>query len=173
MPDALSQAHRTGVLTTPLGQDTLVLASLQAREGLSQCFHFTVDAVSTSKKIDFDALLGKHCTVAIKTSNGQKRYFDGLVSEACLLGPIYVSDQQILYSYGLVLKPWFWFLSYSADCRIFQNKDVREIIQKVFQDLGFSDLEWKLQGDYPKLAYVVQYRETRCAFVSRLMEEWG
>jgi type VI secretion system secreted protein VgrG len=169
MSDNLSQANRTGILTTPFGTDQLALAGLQAREGLSQCFHFTVDAVSTSNKIDFDALLGKHCTVAIKTPNDKKRYFDGIVSEGEFLGPIYVSDETI-YSYRLVLKPVLWLLTQRANCRIFQQKTVVDIIKEVLQGL---DLEWQVQGNYPTLAYCVQYRETDFTFVSRLMEEWG
>ena len=69
--------------------------------------------------------------------------------------------------------PWLWFLTRTADCRIFQNKSVPDIIEQIFKDLGFSDFKMKLQGSYEPREYCVQYRETDFNFVSRLMEEGG
>ena len=37
------------------------------------------------------------------------------------------------------LVPWFWFLTLFSDCRIFQNKTVPDIVEKVFKDRGFTD----------------------------------
>ncbi len=71
------------------------------------------------------------------------------------------------------MVPWLWFLTRTADCRIFQNKKVPDIIQKVFKDLGFHDYELRLYGDFAPRDYCVQYRETDFNFVSRLMEEEG
>src|SRR3569833_2452915 len=50
---------------------------------------------------------------------------------------------------------------------------VDEIIAKVFSDRGFSEFRKNLKGDYPKVTYVTQYRETDLNFVLRLMEEFG
>ena len=70
--------------------------------------------------------------------------------------------------------PWLWFLTRNANCRIFQQKTVPEIIKKVFQDLGFSGLfKDKTQALMKPASTVVQYRETDFNFVSRLMEEYG
>jgi type VI secretion system secreted protein VgrG len=174
MSDNLSQANRTGKLTTPLGEDKLVLSQFRAAEGLSQCFTFTIEAFSSSKDINFNDVLGKHCSIAIKTPNDQRRYFDGILIEATFLEAVHLINGQTIYAYSLVLRPWFWLLSHRADCRIYHNKDVKEIIQDVFQRAGFSgDVDLKLQESYPKLEYCVQYCETDFAFVSRLMEEFG
>jgi type VI secretion system secreted protein VgrG len=78
--------------------------------------------------------------------------------------------------YNLVMRPWLWLLSRTTDCRIYENKTVREIIEDVFTRAGFSsgtDFEWRLHESYEKREYTVQYRETDLAFVSRLMEEEG
>jgi type VI secretion system secreted protein VgrG len=76
-------------------------------------------------------------------------------------------------SYHAEVVPWLWFLTRTADCRIFQNKKVPEIIQQVFSDFGFQDYALRLYGDFPAREYCVQYRETAFNFVSRLMEEEG
>ena len=72
--------------------------------------------------------------------------------------------------YRAEIVPWLWYLGHSTDCRIFQNLSVPEIIEQVFQTFGFSDFEMAVsRGDYPKLEFCVQYRETALNFISRLM----
>jgi type VI secretion system secreted protein VgrG len=72
--------------------------------------------------------------------------------------------------------PWLWFLTRTADCRIFQDKTAHEIILEVFKDEkhhGVPDYEDHCTGKYATREYCVQYRETDFNFVSRLMEEEG
>src|SRR5260370_34637945 len=71
------------------------------------------------------------------------------------------------------MSAWLWFLKRTADCRIFQNKNVPDIIQKIFGDLGFQDFKLRLYGTFAPRDYCVQYRESDFNFVSRLMEEEG
>src|SRR5262249_23490284 len=70
-------------------------------------------------------------------------------------------------------SPWLWFLTRTADCRIFQRQSAPDIIQKIFHDLKFNDFELRLYKQYRTRDYCVQYRETDFNFVSRLMEEEG
>ena len=69
--------------------------------------------------------------------------------------------------------PGCWFLKLFSNCRIFQNKTVPDIIQKVFADRGYTDYDFRLTGSYDPREYCVQYRETDFNFVSRLMEDEG
>ena len=71
------------------------------------------------------------------------------------------------------MVPWLWFLTRDADCRIFQNQTIPDIIKKVFTDLGFNDFTDSRKALIPPRDYCVQYRETDFNFVSRLMEEYG
>jgi type VI secretion system secreted protein VgrG len=50
---------------------------------------------------------------------------------------------------------------------------VPDIIQAVFRELGFTDFDNQLSGQYREWEYCVQYRETDFDFVSRLMEQEG
>jgi len=78
------------------------------------------------------------------------------------------------YVYSAHLAPWLWLLSYAADCRIFQNVSVPDIVTNVFRQHAISDFtDSLLTGTYPKLDYVTQYDETDLEFVSRLMEDAG
>ena len=78
-----------------------------------------------------------------------------------------------LARYQADVVPWMWFLTRTADCRIFQNKNVPDIVQEVFRDFGFQDFEVRLQGTYDPWDYCVQYRETACNFILRLLEQEG
>jgi type VI secretion system secreted protein VgrG len=168
MADSLSQNDRTGRLTTPFGDDVLVLSRIRAVEGLSELFEFRVEAVSLQPNLNFNKALGQGCTVKLMTVDNLERYFHGVMTEAH-----WASGQQDLYAYEIVLRPWLWLLTRTSDCRIFKQMTPIDIIKKVFSDRGFSDVEDKTTGSPPTLEYCVQYRETDFNFVCRLMEEYG
>ena len=71
------------------------------------------------------------------------------------------------------VRPWFWMLTLETNTRVFQEKSVRQIIEEVLGDHGFSDFKFKTSETYQAREYCVQYRETDFAFLSRLMEEEG
>jgi type VI secretion system secreted protein VgrG len=164
----LSQANRIATLTTPLGEDTLVVTRFEGVESLGDLFEFVIDALSEKPALDFNPAIGNHCSVTLKTYKDQTRVFDGILVEARWLG-----SREKYYAYQLVLRPWLWLLTRRSDCQIFHDKPVTEIIKKIFQDAGFSDFELKLTESYDPIEYCVQYRETDFAFVSRLMEKYG
>ena len=156
-------------MQTPLGDDVLLLQKLTGVEGMSRLFTFQLDLLSENSSISFDDIVGQRVTVTIHLPSGENRYLNGFVSRFVQSG----RDTRFTH-YQAELVPWLWFLTRNADCRIFQQKTVVEIIKKVFQDLGFSgQFKDKLQGNYEPREYVVQYRETDFNFVSRLMEEYG
>jgi type VI secretion system secreted protein VgrG len=169
MGQVLTQDTRICELTTPLGKDVLVFASLEATEGLSELFEYHIDCLSEEADIDFDKAIGQQCTLKIKMY-GKEREFSGILVEARWLG-----SKDTYYSYRILLRPWLWLLSRTSDCRIFQDKKASDIIQEVFKERGFDDVEFKLTEDSsnPKLEYCVQYRETDLNFINRLMEQHG
>ncbi len=83
------------------------------------------------------------------------------------------TDDRMFTHYHAQVVPWLWFLTRQADCRIFQNLAVPDIISQVFNLFDFKDFRLSLKNTYPQLEYCVQYRETSFNFVSRLMEEFG
>jgi type VI secretion system secreted protein VgrG len=171
----LSQTNFPASLKTPLGENVLVLKSFSGEEALGQPFEFHVDALSERENINFDNVLGQACTIKLKTYEQKERFFCGILTNAQWVGSEAGASQD--YSrYRLVLRPWFWLLAHRANCRIFLNKKVTDIIEQVFKDAGFSsETDFKLctQEKYEKIEYCVQYRETDFAFVSRLMEQYG
>ena len=165
----LSQDSRWASLKTDLGKDQLVLSRFEGEEALSENFEFRVDAISTQANIDFDALLGTGALVSVVSGHeGVTRHFHGVVVKARWTGSSFD-----LHRYRLQLRPWFYLLEQTSNCRIFSNKTVIDIINDVFSKYDFAKHEVKVTQSYPVLEYCVQYRESDFAFVSRLMEEFG
>src|SRR5437870_8013243 len=125
MAEQLSQSERVAELKTPLGKDVLALIKLEGSELLGDMFRFDVDALSEKENLDFDKALGEGCTLKLKAYRGKERIFHGILAEARWIGKV-----EDYYHYKLVLRPWFWLLGYRADCRIFLDSDVKDIIKQ-------------------------------------------
>ncbi|WP_339492867.1 type VI secretion system Vgr family protein [Pseudomonas sp. EA_15y_Pfl2_R67] len=165
---AITQNNRLVQVDSPLGDDVLLLQSMDGSEELGRLFHYELDLTSEDRAITFDQLLGKPMGLTLELYDGGKRYFHGIVCSCRQL-----TGHGQFAGYRVSLRPWFWLLTRTSDCRIFQNKTVPDIIKQVFRDLGFSDFEDSLSGSYREWEYCVQYRETSFDFVSRLMEQEG
>jgi type VI secretion system secreted protein VgrG len=154
-------------ISTPLGDDELLLRQAQVHEELGRPFTIDLELVSDNEEISLDDLLGQNVTIRLETAD-ESRYFNGIVTEFFQKENI---DRNACYC--AVLKPWFWLLTLSENCRIFQEKSYPDIIKEVFDDLGFSDYEDQLTGTYTPQNYVVQFNESDLNFVSRILEQEG
>lgn len=167
---AFKQATRALKIATPLGEDEVQLTSFSGEEELSRLFQFHLQLISMNPAIKGPDIVGKNVTFAVEGGDGQPRCFNGFVRR--FTG----GDENIkgVRSYDAYIVPWLWFLTQTADCRIFQEMTIVEIIEQIFNEYGFSDYRTSdVKGEHPKREYCVQYRETDFNFVSRLMEEEG
>ena len=165
---AKTQQHRQAAVGTPLGDDVLLLVRMSGDEQLGRPFEFQVDLASENPQIKFSDIVGQNVTVRLEQSEGSTRYFNGYVSRFTQ-----GSGSRDVARYSATLVPWLWFLTRTADCRIFQAMTVPDIVKQVFRDAGFSDFEDALTETYRTWEYCVQYRETTFRFISRLMEQEG
>jgi type VI secretion system secreted protein VgrG len=164
----VSQAQRLIRISTPLGEDVLVPTAFSGQEQISNPFSYQIEAVSIDDAIAPSDLVGKRVTVSLERLDEEPRFFDGFVNRFTNFG-----KSHDLTRYHVEVVPWLWFLTRTANCRIFQNKPIPDIIQQVFSDLGMSDFKLDLKGTFNPVEYCVQYRESAFNFVSRLMEREG
>lgn len=153
-------------INSPLGKE-LLCRSLSGEEKLGELFEFHLDLRSPNRDIQFKDIVGQRVTVSLELKSGE-RYFNGFVSEFRFSGIV-----GKLAVYKATIRPWLWFLTRTADCRIFQNQKVPDIIKSVFSDNGMSDFDVRLSDSYREWDYCVQYRETDFNFINRLMEQEG
>ena len=156
-------------LLSPYAPAELFVESMVVEEGLSQLGRIELQLLSPLNTISADRLLGKTLGLKIEDAAGHKRHFHGHVVR---FGHGMARGR--FHSYHAEVRPWPWFLTRTADCRIFQDLTVPEIVQQVFDDHpGFAQLKPKLMRTYRKWTYCVQYRETDFQFISRLLEHEG
>jgi len=166
----MSTENFTTSVITPLGADQLLFSRLTGHEAMGRLFEFELELLRPEAlgSVDSNALIGDQMTVKIVPTEGVTRYFNGAVVQFKHTGMI-----NRFYCYRATLRPWLWFLTLNANCRIFQDKNVPDIIKAVFADYTFADVEYHLEASYETLVYCVQYRESDFNFVSRLMEHEG
>lgn len=163
------QENRQLAVFTPFGENVLLLNSFDGQEGLSELFSFQLHLLSAESQLDAAQILGRNVTFSIAHQDAPPRYFNGYVRS---FAQVDMSDRAAVYQ--AEVGPWLWFLTQTSDCRIFQEQTTPEIIQLIFDNLGFDDYDTGLlTAEYKPREYCVQYRETDFDFVSRLMEEEG
>jgi type VI secretion system secreted protein VgrG len=168
-PMGLSHSTRTVRLSTALGPDALGIRQIVFREALGQPFSPKNAAVAEQPDIDLDALVRTNLTVAIEALTGRKsRFVNAFVTEAALTGV-----EERLYGVSLTGAPWFWLLTLSQTCRIFEDMTAPEIVATVLDEQNLGRYRLDLEGTYPALRYCVQYNESDFAFISRLLEREG
>ncbi|SFR52358.1 type VI secretion system Vgr family protein [Litoreibacter janthinus] len=168
----LLQADRAGILHTDLGKDELVLMRFRGAEHVNSLFEFEVDALSLNDNADFNALVGTHASLEFDVQGtGNKRFFDGIVTQARWLGPAEGG-----FRYRMSLRSWFSLLDQRRDQRIFHKMTVVQILEEVFAPyLGLGDpaVKFDVVQSYRELEYTVQYRESDMDFAMRQMERFG
>jgi type VI secretion system secreted protein VgrG len=164
----VKQETRLLAIGTPLGDDVLAVRSISVEEQLGRLFRIEAELSSEDGEIDLDKVVGNNVTIRLNIGQKVDRYFNGFVSRMVQTG-----NKGGYAQYRATVVPWLWFLTRTADCRIFQAKSAPDILEEVFKGHGFNDYKLSLSGTYAPREYCVQYRETDFNFVSRLMEQEG
>ncbi|MDH3493696.1 MAG: type VI secretion system tip protein VgrG [Acidobacteriota bacterium] len=167
-----TQQNRLLNITTPLGEDFLLLSSVVAREEISQLFSIDVELLHDENEdgyvptdVDATSILGKMVGITVAQRDGTTRYLNGMVNQFSQ------GNRNTRFTrYSATIVPHVWLLTQIFQSRIFQHKSVPEILREVFD--GFN-VSYEIQGEFNARNYCVQYRETDFAFASRLMEEEG
>ncbi|MDL1982802.1 MAG: type VI secretion system tip protein VgrG [Deltaproteobacteria bacterium] len=169
-----TQENRLIAINTPLGTDVLLLTGCHGIEGISDLFSFELDLLSENHNITFEDIIGKNVAVSIILADGDKRFFNGIISSFSQgRGGGEAGGDTHFSHYTATMVPWLWLLTRTADSRIFQKLSVPDIVEKIFTEKEFLDYKLLLNDSYDKRDYCVQYRETDFNFISRLLEEEG
>ncbi|CAD6508335.1 hypothetical protein LMG28727_00141 [Paraburkholderia kirstenboschensis] len=175
---------------SPSGGPALVLRSIRGEEALSEIYTYLLDMVTPddldmladdAANLDLRDMIGNELTVSIQLEGISRssgpvwarnigsgtREISGIVTSARFVG-----QQDRLSHYQFTLQPWIFLADQRSDYRIFQRKNVRDIIREVLQAYRYT-CAWRTSRIYPPLDYQVQYGETDFAFIQRLMQENG
>lgn len=170
-----TQSRRLLRLHTPLGPDVLLAECARGEEALGENYAFTISALSEDAGISLRRLLGQPALLELETASSGPRHFHGHLTSVDIDGA-----NGGMARYTLVLQPWCAFLERGRDSRIFQDKNVFDILDAVFRAwLGRGTLApaWRFdiadRSIYPVRSLSTQYQESDWAFAQRLMSEEG
>lgn len=155
-------------IKTALPDSDLRVHACHSREALSELGETTVVVLSERRDIRASELLGKPATLTLRLREDATRHLGGYVTRFAQTG-----FEGRFARYEMTLRPWLWLLTRTADCRIFQEMTVPDIVKAVFDDHPVARHELRLMRPYRTWHYCVQYRETDFNFVARLLEHEG
>ena len=138
-------------------------------EYISNSFEFRITLVCEDNQLDLAAFLYQTCCLTIKTPDGVHE-ITGVVHD------ISQGDTGLrLTEYQITLKPRLDLLRYRVNYRIYQQVTVRQIVEQLLQEAGFTTLDyhWRLNEPHSPRDYCVQYAESDYDFMHRILSEAG
>ncbi len=156
---APTQTKRHIRLATTLGDDVLIPISVRGTEAMSALFRYDLQVYST-KRHDLQPkdVIAKPVTIGLVREDQTLRYFNGIVSEFEALGRRKVGSESV---YRMTVVPALWLLSHTYDYRIFQDVDVKDLINIVLADYA-DHISYKIEFSepHPKRRFITQYAES-------------
>lgn len=145
---------------------------LVGREAISELFSFEISIVSLeADEPSVDAMAGAEATLIFKRDDNEIRQIHGMIVEVVEMLETEVKTRY----YRLRFVPRAFRLTLVQTQDIYMDLTVPEILKKKLAQvsLGAEDVEFRLLATYPTREFVVQYKETDLAFISRLAEHVG
>ena len=173
--NAVYNQERRTLSMEKVGDHEFELESFRGEERLSALFVYDLELRCEETAVDPADVIGQEVSFRIedqekRETEREPRYISGIVSR--FLVSSMATDRRRRYHATVV--PAVWRLTQRSDCRVFQDKTVKDIVEQVFSDASFSDYDMQaVTRSHPTLKYCVQYMESDFAFVSRLLEEHG
>ncbi|MEZ0470342.1 type VI secretion system Vgr family protein [Luteimonas salinilitoris] len=146
----------------------LVVERFDGNEAVCAPFRFDIDVFSTSAFLSPDDLLEQPLGLRLRRADGAHRRWHGLCTEVAPLG----ADGG-LARYRLTMEPWTALLTHRRNALIFQDLDVRGVLEQVFADYPQAAFRFDVTRALPVRAITTQYRESDWDFVARLLAEAG
>ncbi len=159
-------------LKTPLGPDVLIPIRLAVQERLCEPYAVEVEVLSSNAALLPKDLLTQPITVTVRqrvSGSPVLRHFHGLVAQWERIGPAAASRT----AYRLVAVPGIWRLGLRRNCRIFQDKSVKDIVTSLLAEHGLPAPTWGILPALAPMPYCTQFNESDLDFVSRLLHEHG
>jgi type VI secretion system secreted protein VgrG len=153
--------------------EELQIARVEGHERISAPFVFDVALVAVGgAEISADDFVGTQATLVFEEGGTELRRLYARVAAARD-----ELDANVGYArFRLRLVPRMDDLALVHTSEVFLDRTIPQIIEEKLARIGLTskeDVAFRLRGNYPQKEFVLQYRETDLAFVSRLAENAG
>lgn len=153
---------------TGLPDGRFAVLRFEGNESISGPSWIKLLAISPERGLEHDDLVGKEGVLKIHLNGDHQLH--GVI---CEFHEEPFGDN--LSRYEIFLRGQVALLEYNADCRVFQQKSSKDILEEVLNGAGLDAKSFKmsLKGTYAPLDMHVQYNESDFAFFSRTAERDG
>ena len=162
-----TQNKRSIRLHSHLGADVFNVTSAQITETLSSPFSYHFDVFS-SQRHDIDAkdIVGTPVSLEIVGDNNALIERSGYVTGFFCTGTSTGKDKTY---YTLTVEPWLSLLRDAFNCRIFQNKTIKGVIDALFKKVPEAKWDTKgIKGKHKEREYWVQHNESMLDYFHRI-----
>lgn len=153
--------------------DSVEIHTFSGREAISQLFEYELlIVVRGTTELDEEALLTSVAELVFEKGGAEVARMFGMI--ASVKDSLQSETQHLAYT--LVFVPRLWRMSLTETSEIFMDQSVVDIVEEKLTRSGLvaeQDFEIRLRASYPPQEFVVQYKETDLAFLSRLTEHHG
>ena len=167
MPTKLKPVPTRFSFQIPAVSASFSVVEFSATESISLPFEVKLRITSIAD-ISSEELLNRPAVLTVSKARSY-RYFHGVIDRF-----VYTEKSKDALVYQVRMVPSLWLLSLRQDCRVFQDKNVIDIVQTIFGEHQLSQsVEFRLQRNYPTMEFCAQYQESDFDFISRLLEQEG
>ncbi|MDH5376821.1 MAG: type VI secretion system tip protein VgrG [Gammaproteobacteria bacterium] len=165
------RANLDQFLTTIGGMENVRVVEFNCTETLSELYSCNMLIATDDDELTLEDIISQPAALAIMGADGSDtRYINGIVAS--------IRQRESggrLTVYEVKIVPIYWTLQFRKDSRIFQEKNVQEIIEDVLAaaNIASDNYEFNLSESYAVREYCVQYNESDWNFISRMLEEEG
>lgn len=147
----------------------LVVDRLDAEEGLSRDFKYSLILLADKVGIALKDMMGKLLVVSLVRADGTLRHFSGYVFEFSLIK----SDAGVAH-YRAVLRPWLHYLTLRRNDRLFHQKNLHDQAADILADYGVLPAwDWRVRGEDGPFTMACQFGESDHNYLHRRLEAAG
>lgn len=150
--------------------ESLLPVSITGDEAFSQPYCYNLSAFISKSKGVPESIYGDEVSCEIKDPalSFPSRFIHGIITHV-----EYRETDSELIICSLKLQPNFSLLELGKSSRVWKGMSIPDIVETILMENKISDVDFRLYSDYPALEYCIQYRESDCDFISRIIEEAG
>jgi uncharacterized protein involved in type VI secretion and phage assembly len=144
-------------------EDGFALTALDGVEALSSFFLYDLDLRATRPGIARERLLGAELTIRVE-EDGTTWHRHGVIARCDATGP---------GRFRARLVPALWWLTWSADRRLFQQASPPAIAATLLDEFAIEPTDWRLARTHIARDTVAQFDESAFDLLSRLLRQAG
>ena len=155
----------------PVG--SVEIHTFSGRDAISKLFEYELlIIVRGTTELDEEAVLTSAAELVFEKGGAEVARMFGMIASV----KDSLQSETPHLAYTLVFVPRLWRMSLTETSEIFMDQSVVDIVEEKLTGAGLvaeQDFEMRLRASYPLQEFVVQYKESDLAFLSRLTEQHG